>query len=71
MSDLRHDPNFARGPMHEYDTPVQWAAVAVTLLLCGALIVASFWNGGGTRTAMNSPSMEQLTPIPTTPPQHQ
>jgi hypothetical protein len=71
MSDLRHDPNFPRGSMREYDAPVQWAAVAVILLLCGALIAASFWSGGTTQTAMNSPATEttgSASPIPVMPP---
>jgi hypothetical protein len=71
MSNLQHDPNFPRHAMREYDAPVQWGAVAVILLLCGALIAASFWPAGETQTAMNSPSMERVTPIPTAPPQAQ
>ena len=35
MSDFRTDPNF-RHDMREYDSRVQWAAVAVILLLLGA-----------------------------------
>ena len=35
MSDFRDDPNFMRHEMHDYDSRVQWAAVAVILLLVG------------------------------------
>jgi hypothetical protein len=55
MSDFRNDPNFAQQNMQEYDSRIQWAAVAVILLLVGGLIVAAAWTGGDTETAMNSP----------------
>ena len=62
MRDLRTDPNFA---MHEYDSRVQWAAVAVLLLLCGGLIVAATFSGNETQTAMNSPAIERpITSMP-------
>jgi hypothetical protein len=35
MSDFRNDPNFVRHEMSDYDNRVQWAAVAVILLLVG------------------------------------
>ena len=56
MSDFRNDPNFVRGEMRDYDSRVQWAAVAVILLLVGGLIVAAAYTGGDTQTAMNSPA---------------
>jgi hypothetical protein len=58
MSDFRNDPNFLRHEMHEYDSRVQWAAVAVILLLVGGLIVAAAYTGGDTQTAANSPAIE-------------
>jgi hypothetical protein len=58
MSDFRNDPNFVRNGMNEVDSRVQWAAVAVILLLVGGLIVASAWTGGDTQTAINSPAAE-------------
>src|SRR5581483_5333223 len=51
MSDFRSDPNFPRSEMREYDSRVQWAAVAVILLLVGGLIIAAAWNGGEMQTA--------------------
>jgi hypothetical protein len=57
MSDFRTDPNFPRGDMQQYDSRVQWAAVAVILLLLGGLIVAATWTGDGTQTA-NGPAIE-------------
>jgi hypothetical protein len=56
MSDFRNDPNFVREEMHDYDSRIQWAAVAVILLLVGGLIVAAAYTGGDTQTAMNSPA---------------
>lgn len=56
MSDFRNDPNFSQG-MQEYDNRVQWAAVAVILLLVGGLIVAASMTGGDTQTA-NTPAIE-------------
>ena len=41
MSDFRNDPNFVRHEMNEYDSRVQWAAVAVILLLVGGMIFAA------------------------------
>jgi hypothetical protein len=58
MSDFRDDPNFVRHEMRDYDSRVQWAAVAVILLLVGGLIVAAAYTGGDTQTAMNSPAVE-------------
>jgi hypothetical protein len=58
MSDFRNDPNFPRDDM-QYDSRVQWAAVAVILLLLGGLIAASTWSGSDTtRTASNGPAVE-------------
>ena len=56
MSDFRNDPNFVRHEMHDYDSRVQWAAVAVILLLVGGMILAAAYTGGDTQTAMNSPA---------------
>jgi hypothetical protein len=58
MSDFRNDPNFVRNEMHDYDSRVQWAAVAVILLLVGGVIFAAAWSGGEQQTAMNSPAAE-------------
>ena len=58
MSDFRNDPNFVHNGMTEYDSRVQWASVAVILLLVGGLIVAASYTGGDTRTAMNGASVE-------------
>jgi hypothetical protein len=58
MSDFRNDPNFVRQEMSEYDSRVQWAAVAVILLLVGGMIFAAAYTGGDTQTAMNSPAAE-------------
>ena len=54
MSDFRNDPNFVHQEIQEADSRVQWAAVAVILLLVGGLIVAAAWTGGDTQTAMNA-----------------
>lgn len=64
MSDFRVDPNFPRGDMREYDTRVQWAAVAVILLLVGGLVVAAAWSGGETQTAANGPASETTGSAP-------
>lgn len=58
MSDFRNDPNFVRHEMADYDTRVQWGAVAVILLLLGGLIVAATWSGEGTQGAANTPAAE-------------
>ena len=58
MSDFRNDPNFVRSEMHDYDSRVQWAAVAVILLLVGGMIFAAAWSGGEQQTAMNRPAVE-------------
>jgi hypothetical protein len=58
MSDFRTDPNFPRSDMQQYDSRVQWAAVAVILLLLGGLIVAAAWTGGDTQSASNTPAVE-------------
>ena len=58
MSDLR-DPNFPRDMMRtEYDQRVQWAAVAVILLLVGGIIAASMYADDGTQMASNRPAVE-------------
>ena len=58
MSDFRNDPNFVRHEMSDYDSRVQWAAVAVILLLVGGMILAAAYTGDDTQTAMNSPTVE-------------
>jgi hypothetical protein len=58
MSDFRNDPNFVRPEMNNYDSRIQWAAVAVILLLVGGLIVAASFTGGERQTAMNGPAIE-------------
>jgi hypothetical protein len=58
MSDFRNDPNFVRNEMNDYDSRVQWAAVAVILLLVGGMIFAAAYSGGDTQTAVNSPAAE-------------
>jgi hypothetical protein len=64
MTDVRSDPNFPRDAMREYDTRVQWAAVAVILMLCGAVIAGAAFYSGGDReqTAMNSPDLQTVVP---------
>jgi hypothetical protein len=56
MSDFRTDPNFPRHDMNDDDSRVQWAAVAVILLLVGGLIVASAWTSG--EQTANGPAIE-------------
>ena len=58
MSDFRNDPNFVRNEMNDYDTRIQWAAVAVILLLVGGMIFAAAYSGGDTQTAMNGATVE-------------
>ena len=58
MSDFRNDPNFVRHEVNDYDNRIQWAAVAVILLLVGGLIVAASFTGGGTQTVMNGPAVD-------------
>ena len=58
MSDFRNDPNFVRHEMQDYNSRVQWAAVAVILLLVGGMILAAAYTGGETQTAMNTPAVE-------------
>lgn len=61
MSDFHHDPNFPRDgfeDMRPYEKRIQWAAVAVLLLLCGGIFVAALYSGNDTQTAMNSPSAQ-------------
>ena len=58
MSDFRNDPDFVRNEMSEYDNRVQWASVAVILLMVGGLIFAAAYSGGGTQTAMIGASVE-------------
>jgi hypothetical protein len=75
MSDLHHDPNMSRTgfeDMQPYEKRVQWAAVAVLLLLCGGIFVAALFSGNDTQTAMNRPAAEttgSASPIPPPPPQ--
>jgi len=63
MSDFRNDPNFARREieMNDYDARIQWASVAVILLLVGGLIVAATWTGGENQTAMSGPPAVETT----------
>jgi hypothetical protein len=64
MSDPRFDPNLHHGveEMGQYDKRVQWAAVAVLLLLCGGIFVAAMYSGGSdTQTAVNVPSAQTTT----------
>ena len=60
MSDFHHDPNMRYGfeDMQPYERRVQWAAVAVLLLLCGGLMIAAMYSGGDTQTALNTPAGE-------------
>jgi hypothetical protein len=73
MSDFRSDPNFPRGDMQQYDSRVQWAAVAVILLLLGGLILASSWTGDtqtastGTAVETTGQSMEPAQMMPSPP----
>lgn len=57
MSDFRTDPNFPRHNMGDDDSRVQWAAVAVILVLVGGLIIASAWTSGEQQIA-NGPAIE-------------
>jgi hypothetical protein len=62
--DPRFDPNLHHGveEMSQYDKRVQWAAVAVLLLLCGGIFVAAMYSGGSdTQTAVNIPSAPTTT----------
>jgi hypothetical protein len=66
-----NDPNLRYGNVEEmgqYDKRVQWAAVAVLLLLCGGIFVAAMYSDGSdTQTAMKVPSAQttgQATPAP-------
>jgi hypothetical protein len=59
MRDMQHDPNFSHDSLREYDSRVQWAAVAVLLLLCGGLIFAASMSSNDTQTAMNTPAVER------------
>jgi hypothetical protein len=68
MSDFRDDPNFVHQEMREYDSRVQWAAVAVMLLLCAGLILAAAWPAGETQTALNGPAAETTGSATTMPP---
>ena len=58
MSDFRNDPNFVRQEMQDYDSRVQWAAVAVILLLVGGMIFAAAYTGGETQMANNGAAVE-------------
>jgi hypothetical protein len=57
-----NDPNLRYGNVEEmgqYDKRVQWAAVAVLLLLCGGIFVAAMYSeGSDTQTAMKVPSAQ-------------
>ena len=71
-----NDPNLRYGNVEEmgqYDKRVQWAAVAVLLLLCGGIFVAAMYSEGNeTQTAMKIPSAQttgQATPAPGPTPQ--
>lgn len=64
VSDFRIDPNFPRGDMREYNTRVQWAAVAVILLLVGGLVIAAARSGGETQTAVHAPAIETTGSAP-------
>ena len=71
MSDFRSDPNISRDDMQQYDSRMQWGAVAVILLLLGGLIVASNWTGD-IQTASNTRAPIETTgqgtgSAPTTP----
>lgn len=66
MRDLRDDPNFPADGIRDYDGRLQWAAVAVMLLMCAGLIFAATYTGDETQTAMNTPSVEQPTTAPVT-----
>jgi hypothetical protein len=62
MSDPRYDPNFPRYSMPgDYDSRVQWAAVAVLLLLVGGIILASMYSGGDHQVASNTPAAQTET----------
>jgi hypothetical protein len=77
MSDFRSDPNFPQREFKDSDMRVQWAAVAVILLLVGGLIVAAAWSGADTQTASNGTAIQSTTgsapadagPMPKVPPQ--
>jgi len=64
MSDFRNDPNFRNDPSFErqaidnFDPRVQWASVAVILLLVGGLIVAASYTGDETQVANNGATVE-------------
>ena len=67
-----NDPNLRYGNVEEmgqYDKRVQWAAVAVLLLLCGGIFVAAMYSeGNDTQTAMQIQSAQttgQATSAPT------
>lgn len=62
--DPRFDPNLRHGAeeMSPYDKRVQWAAVAVLLLLVGGIFVAAMYSGGSdTQTAVNVPPAQTTT----------
>jgi hypothetical protein len=55
----------------DYDPRVQWAAVAVILLLVGGIIAASMYSGNETQIASNRSAVEttgSASPIPVAPP---
>jgi hypothetical protein len=68
MHDLRNDPNMPHGPMQDfYNDKVQWAGVAVILLLAAGLIFAGVYSGNETQMASNqSPTEIMGSPIPPT-----
>jgi hypothetical protein len=58
MSDFRNDPNYVPQEINDYDSRVQWAAVAVILLLVGGIIVAGTYSGGDTQMANSGATVE-------------
>jgi hypothetical protein len=62
MSDPRYDPNFPRHDMQDdYNPRLQWAGLAVLLLLIGGIIIASMYSTGDTQVASNRPAAVETT----------